>query len=102
MAEQQGMPREVIMVTQLAMAVFAGCIYVALPGLFLGLLHRESVRATCLRRDPTVTWTDRCPMPVLAMSIVLWLWALLLPFERRSTGGLPRSSGVSSPGPLAQ
>jgi hypothetical protein len=53
---------------------------VALPSLFLGLMHRESVRATCLRRDPTVPWTDRSPMPVLAMSIAFALYAVLLPF----------------------
>ena len=30
----------------------------------------ESVRATCQRRDPQIRWTDRCPMPVLALSIL--------------------------------
>ena len=28
------------------------------------------MRATCLRRDPKARWTDRCPMPVLALSIL--------------------------------
>jgi hypothetical protein len=47
------------------------CIYILLPGVFLVLCHRESVHATCQRRDPMTRWTDRCPMPVLALSILL-------------------------------
>ena len=79
MAQQPNMPREMVMVMQLIMGIFVGCMYVALPGLFLALLHRESVRATCLRRDPSVPWTDRCPMAVLATSTGFALWAVILP-----------------------
>jgi hypothetical protein len=49
------------------------CVYILLPGLFLVVCHRESVRATCQKRDPKIRWTDRCPMPVLALSIMLAL-----------------------------
>ena len=55
------------------------CIYILLPGVFLVFYQRESVRATCQRRDPQIPWTYRCPMPVLALSIlhassaVLWM-----------------------------
>ena len=44
------------------------CIYVLLPAVFLVFYQRASVRATCQWRDPQVRWTDRCPMPVLALS----------------------------------
>ncbi len=47
------------------------CLYIILPVLFLVFYQRASVRATCEWRDPQVRWTDRCPMPVLAVSIVL-------------------------------
>ena len=56
-----------------------GCIYILLPALFLIFYHRESVRATCQRRDPQIRWTDRCPMPVLALSILCALSALCMP-----------------------
>jgi hypothetical protein len=42
-----------------------------LPAVFLIFYHRASVWATCQRRDPQTRWTDRCPMPVLALSILL-------------------------------
>ena len=50
-----------------------------LPAAFLVFYQRASVRATCQRRDPRARWTDRCPMPVLAVSLTLaftGLWML--------------------------
>jgi hypothetical protein len=45
--------------------------FFAIPGTLLALCHHESVRATCERRDPKTRWTDRCPLPVLAVSLLL-------------------------------
>jgi hypothetical protein len=47
------------------------CLYILLPLVFLLFYQRASMRATCEWRDPQVRWTDRCPMPVLAVSILL-------------------------------
>ncbi len=71
MARDGKVPREMIMGMLMVMGLFVACVYILLPGLFLVLCHRESVRATCQRRDPKIRWTDRCPMPVLALSIML-------------------------------
>jgi hypothetical protein len=71
---QGNVPREVVMIMQVFMGLVVGCMYVVLPGGCLALLHHESVWVTCLRRDPKVRWTDRCPMPVLALSIILVFW----------------------------
>ena len=79
--EQQGnkIPPEALIVIQIITGVVMACIYILLPGLFLLFYQRESVRATCRRRDPQIPWTDRCPMPVLALTIlfgssaVLWM-----------------------------
>ena len=60
------------------------CIYLVLPALFLLFYHRASVRATCRRRDPQIRWTDRCPMPVLAICILHAMAALCMP----SMGGV--------------
>lgn len=70
MAQQGGMPPETIMAMRIIGGAVLACIYILLPGVFLVLCHRESVRATCRRRDPKIRWTDRCPMPVLALSII--------------------------------
>jgi hypothetical protein len=79
MAQQGMMPKEAIMVAQVGMGVFMALIYLVLPGLYLVLCHNKSVHATCLRRDPKVPWTDRCPMPVLAISITMALWVVSMP-----------------------
>ncbi len=48
-----------------------GFLFVVLP-LIWGLFYSgRNVKATCEARDPVVRWTDRCPLPVLAVS--LWL-----------------------------
>jgi len=70
-ARQQNLPREAMIAMEFTGGVILAFIYILLPGGFLVACHRESVRATCLRRDPKVRWTDRCPMPVLALSIIM-------------------------------
>jgi len=70
-AQQGNVPPGAIMAMRIIGGAVVACIYILLPGMFLVLCHRESVRATCFRRDPEIRWTDRCPMPVLALSIML-------------------------------
>jgi hypothetical protein len=63
------------------MAVF----YLFLPGLFVTVYGSPSARATFERRDPVPRWTDRCPTPVLGLSLLLaycavgFLFSALLP-----------------------
>lgn len=68
--QQAKMPPQAIVVFQIIFGAILACVYILLPGVFLIFYHRESVRATCQRRDPRIPWTDRCPMPVLALSIL--------------------------------
>ena len=51
--------------------IFFAFLFVVLP-LLWGLFYSgKNVKATCEARDPVARWTDRCPLPVLAVS--LWL-----------------------------
>ena len=53
--EQQGkMPPQTLVIIQIITGRVLGCIYILLPALFLVFYHRESVRATCQRRDPQI------------------------------------------------
>jgi hypothetical protein len=70
-AQQGKMTPEMMTMVRIITTVTLVCIYILLPGMFLLLLHHEGVRATCFRRDPKIRWTDRCPMPVLVLSILL-------------------------------
>ena len=52
------------------MAVIMLIFYIILP-LVWGLFYSsKNVKATCEQRDPKMRWTDRCPLPLLA--VVLW------------------------------
>ena len=63
---------------------FCGFLFLLLPLIWLLFYRSRNVRMTCEVRDPVPRWTDRCPLPVLA--IVLWLASsalccLLLPWS---------------------
>lgn len=66
----QQMPQEMVLVMQIMTGGFAGCFYVILPLAFVLFYRSEDVWATCQAADPRVRWTDRCPLPVLALVIM--------------------------------
>lgn len=55
-------------------------IYVLIPGVLVLFYRSRHVKATCEHRDPHMRWTDRCPLPVLAISLMTGGWALGMPF----------------------
>ena len=63
----------VFTVTMLGMLLV---MYILIPGAFVLFYRSPHVRATCEARDPKVRWTDRCPLPVLGLSLALGFWAL--------------------------
>ena len=71
MMQQGNISLQMATVIMVVTGAILGCMYFILPGLFLLFYQRASVRATCQWRDPKVRWTDRCPMPVLALSMLL-------------------------------
>ncbi len=44
-----------------------GLLFVLVPGLLVGIYSRPAVRQLFNERDPKPTWTDACPLPVLAL-----------------------------------
>ncbi len=60
----------VILVAGLA---FSAVLMVLIPLAVVLFYRSPHVRATCEARDPTIRWTDKCPLPVLGLS--LWLAA---------------------------
>jgi hypothetical protein len=94
MAQQAKMPPQALVMMRIIMGVVIACIYILLPALFLVFYHHESVRATCQRRDPQIRWTDRCPMPVLALSIFFALTAAFCVPSMAVYGGVVPVFGV--------
>ncbi len=78
MAETGEMPREVILVMKCITAVFMTIFYVLIPGVLVLFYRSRPVKATCQSRDPQPRWTDKCPLPVLALSMMFTLWAVSL------------------------
>ena len=98
MGQQGKIPPQVIVITQIVTGAFMACIYILLPAVFLFFYHRASVRATCQRRDPQIRWTDRCPMPVLALSILLAWGAACCLFSMVAYRGVMPLFGVFASG----
>ena len=63
-----GGARLLIMLFAMAFMVF---FFVLIPLALVLFYQNQNVLATCEARDPVARWTDRCPLPVLALS--LWL-----------------------------
>ena len=45
-------------------------IYIVIPGTFVLVYRSPHVKATCEHDDPKIRWTDKCPLPVLAVSLL--------------------------------
>jgi hypothetical protein len=63
-------PRGVIAVILTVVIVVCAVFMVVLPIVFLVFYRRKDVEETVKHRDPSVRWTDRCPLPVLALSLL--------------------------------
>jgi len=53
-------------------------ILLILPAIWTLFYRSRHVKATCEVRDPVERWTDRCPLPVLAISLWLAFGALMM------------------------
>jgi hypothetical protein len=62
----------------LFMGVFLFVIYILLPSLFVFFYRSPHVRATCERRQPDPSWTDRVPLPLLGLSLAYGSGAAML------------------------
>lgn len=69
--QNKQIPPQVAMIIQAVMLGTMGFIYIFLPGIFVLFYRSQHVKATCDIHDPHVRWTDKCPLPVLALSLML-------------------------------
>lgn len=76
MGENSQMPKGAVTVMKYVMTASFAVIYVVVPGIFVLLYSGKNVKATCEYRDPKERWTDKCPLPVLAVSLMAAVWAV--------------------------
>lgn len=69
-AGSKDVPAGVMAVVLTIGIAFAAVFLIVLPIIFLVFYSKQDVRETCRQRDPVERWTDRCPLPVLAMSLL--------------------------------
>jgi len=74
-AKSGQMPQEMAAIMKYVMLGFTAVVYVIIPGTLVLFYGRKNVKATCAFRDPKVRWTDKCPLPVLAVSLMYGFWA---------------------------
>ena len=101
----QSLPEGARVVAMIVALGFMTVAFVILPGLLVLFYRSRHVKATCEARDPVVRWTDACPLPVLALSLLLGFGALsmlpmllvyhgVMPFFGRLVSGVPGTTLV--------
>lgn len=80
MSKDGQMPANVVTVVKYVTFGFMAIIYIIIPGAFILFYGSKNTQATCEQRDPVVRWTDKCPLPVLALVLMTGCCAASLPF----------------------
>lgn len=80
MGESGQMPPVAARIMKYVMAVFMTVFYVIIPAALVLFYGSKNVKATCEFRDTKVRWTDKCPLPVLALSLMFGFWAVSMSF----------------------
>jgi hypothetical protein len=76
MGQSGQMPPEAAAVMKYVMMGFMTVFYVIIPAVLVLFYGGKNVKATCEFRDSQVRWTDKCPLPVLAASLLFGVWAV--------------------------
>lgn len=66
----QEVPAIVLLIAKTSAVIFSLVFYIAIPGALVLFYRSRHVKMTCETCDPVARWTDRCPLPVLAMALV--------------------------------
>jgi len=80
MGESGQMPPVVARIMKYVMAGFMTVFYGIIPAVLVLFYGSKNVKATCEFRDSRVRWTDKCPLPVLALSLIFGFWAVSMLF----------------------
>ena len=74
-------PSSVIIVIQFLTFGFMTVLYVLIPASLVFFYGSKHTKATCEHNDPQVRWTDKCPLPVLAVSLLSGVFAVSMLFN---------------------
>lgn len=89
MVKNGQMPEMVARIARIVTLGFMAVFYVILPACLLLFYSSRDCRATCEARDPWPRWTDGLPVPVLALTLLFWMWAGSILFMGSYNWALP-------------
>jgi hypothetical protein len=104
MMRQQGgreMPAGAVLVAQVMMLLITVVMYIVIPGVLVLFYRSIHVKHTCEVRDPVERWTDRVPLPLLAMCLVQAFGGAYFLLIVPQMGGAFPLAGIVVTGPLA-
>ncbi|HTL54112.1 MAG TPA: hypothetical protein VL361_00480 [Candidatus Limnocylindrales bacterium] len=84
----QQVPEAALLIGLIVGMVFMGILFIVVPGVLVLFYRSPHVKATCKARNPSPSWTDACPLPVLGMSLWLGLGAVCTLAMPLSTHGV--------------
>jgi hypothetical protein len=90
----QGLPESALAVVMVISLLFTSLLMVVVPGVLVVFYQSRHVKATCESRNPSAVWTDACPLPVLGLSLWLWLCAVTMLALPLSTHGVVPAFGT--------
>jgi hypothetical protein len=77
---QPAIPQGTIFIMTVFGVLFAAIFFVILPLVWIFFYANHHTQATVEMRDPVRRWTDACPLPVLGLSLWLFISALTMLF----------------------
>lgn len=91
MMRQQGreLPSGVLGFVKIFTVVVIAVIYVLIPGALVLFYRSVNVKLTCENRDPVERWTDRCPLPVIAICLLQCWGAIYVVLMPRFSAAVP-------------
>jgi len=75
MGKSGQMPQGAAVIMKYVMTGVMIVFYVIIPGVLVLFYRSKNVKVACELRDSQVHWTDKCPLPVLAVSLIFGFWA---------------------------
>jgi hypothetical protein len=90
----QDVPASARMIGMIIGLLVVAFFFVAVPAILVIFYQSKHVKATCEARDPIPGWTDRVPLPVLAVSLWLAFGAATMLFMPAAYHGVAPFFGV--------
>lgn len=86
----QQIPQQALIVIVTVQILIIGVFFILVPGALVLFYRSPHVKSTCETRDPQPRWTDRCPLPVLAVACLACFGsAMMLIMALSGLGVLP-------------